>query len=196
MELYMYLWIALCIVAIIVALRQRKNIELFQKEYWIFLTQPWKVILFIMAATCWIIAAPYSADPTWDYTDATFISLLTYITAPWCIGAIYKHYKSLSIMYLALCIAMFSVCWSYELYILIRYGYYPETWLVNIPLSIPIYVLAGMTWNLCWDQEVTFAYKKEKWFDNTNNFAKIFPALSAFSLIVTSVIIAFIAQGV
>ena len=89
MEIYMYIWITLCIIAVIIALQQRKNIELFQKEYWVFLTQPWKVILFIMAATCWIIAAPYSADPTWDYTDATFISLLTYITAPWCIGAIY-----------------------------------------------------------------------------------------------------------
>jgi hypothetical protein len=196
MEVYMYIWTALCIVAVIVALQQRRNIELFQKEYWIFLTQPWKVILFIMATTCWTIAAPYSSDPTWDYTDAVFISLFTYATAPWCIGAVYKHYKSFSTMYLALCITMFSVCWSYELYVLIRYGYYPETWLINIPLSIPIYVLAGMTWNLCWDHEVTFAYKREKWFDNKNDFVKIFPALSAFSLIVTSVIIAFVAQGV
>ena len=48
----------------------------------------------------------------------------------------------------------------------------------------------------CWDNEVTFAYKREKWFDNKNNFVKIFPALSAFSLIVTSVIIAFVAHGV
>jgi hypothetical protein len=43
---------------------------------------------------------------------------------------------------------MFSVSWSYDVYILLKHGYYPPTWLPNIVLSSILYFAAGLLWNL------------------------------------------------
>jgi len=52
-----------------------------------------------------VALAPYSGDPTWDYADAAFMCILTYITAPWAVGVLYRFrrfHPDLKAVYVAL----------------------------------------------------------------------------------------------
>jgi len=49
--------------------------------------------LFLIALSAIVILAPYTGDPTWDYFDAAFMSILTYITAPWSVGTLFRFLK-------------------------------------------------------------------------------------------------------
>ncbi len=49
-------------------------------KYFKFLFKPWKVTTFVIAAIGMTVVAPYTGDITWDYFDATVMSLLTYLT--------------------------------------------------------------------------------------------------------------------
>jgi hypothetical protein len=62
---------------------------------------------------------------------------------------------------------MFSVSWSYDLYILLRDGYYPPTWPPNIVLSSILYLAAGLLWNLQWHEGrgVVFGFMADRWPD-------------------------------
>ncbi len=74
--LYTTLWITACLIAAAVAVVQRRRIELFDRAYWRFLARPWRLTTFLVAAVSLIVVAPYTGDPTWDYVDATFMSVL------------------------------------------------------------------------------------------------------------------------
>jgi hypothetical protein len=50
----------------------------------------------------------------------------------------------------ALCLWLFSASWSYDLYLLLRDGSYPVTWLANLFASSLLYLSAGLFWNLHW----------------------------------------------
>ena len=104
----------------------------------------------------------------WDYVDALFMSILTYFTAPWSIGIIYKFIKreiQFTHFYVAFCVWMFSASWSYDLYLIIRDGYYPDTWFSNIFASSALYMLAGLLWNLDWREGrgVIFSFMLDTW---------------------------------
>ena len=88
--IYLPIWFCLCLFAIYLAIRKRAEIGYFSPEYWRYLFQPWKVVTFLIALGAFNIAAPFSGDPTWDYVDSTFMSDLTYTTAPWAIGIVYR----------------------------------------------------------------------------------------------------------
>jgi hypothetical protein len=112
--------------------------------------------------------APYSGDPTWDYFDAFFMAVLTYLTAPWSIGALYKVIRrelQIKQAIVAICIWMFTASWSYDLYILLRDGAYPITWYSNIFASSVLYILAGMFWNLDWikGKGIIFSFMEKDW---------------------------------
>lgn len=131
--------------------QQRRNLTIFTAAYWKFLLQGWKVSTFLIAAIGMTVIAPYTGDPTWDYFDAAYMSILAFTTAPWAVGTLYcglLRRASLSHIYVAVCVWMFSASWSYDLYLLLRDGYYPVTWLSNIFASSVLYVCAGLTWNL------------------------------------------------
>ena len=142
---------AACVVAVFLMIRERATLVLLQPEYRHYILSGWKIVTFTIAATAMIVIAPYTGDPTWDYVDAAFMSVLTFVTAPWSVGTLYlacKRKAKPSHVYIAVCVWMFSVSWAYDVYILLRHGYYPPTWLPNIVLSSILYFAAGTMWNL------------------------------------------------
>ena len=148
---YISTWTTLCVIALVLILRNHKTIILFKKEYWDFLIIKWKLATFIIALTAFVVLAPYTGDPTWDYYDAAFMSILTFMTAPWSVGTLFRFIKDqekFSIAYSAVCVWMFSASWSYDIYLVFRDGYYPATWWSNIFASSVLYLSAGLFWNL------------------------------------------------
>jgi hypothetical protein len=148
---YLSAYTAACIVAAILLVRERKSLVLLQPAYRKYLQSPWKLLTFAVAALSMIIMAPYTGDPTWDYVDAAFMSILTFLTAPWAVGTLYLALRGRAKaihVYIAVCVWMFSASWTYDVYILLKHGYYPPTWLPNIVLSSILYFAAGLLWNL------------------------------------------------
>lgn len=196
---YVICWVLFCILNIYFLVSDAKSFTICSVNYFLFLVRPWKMITFLMAMLGIVAIAPYTEDPTWDYINASFMSVLTFITAPWSIGIIYKSLKSKSLsksFFLAVCFWMFSASWSYDLYLLIRDRYYPITWFPNIFASSVLYISAGLLWNLDWRVErgVTFSFLEEDWFfiEKASNFGKIFWVGLPFMVIAFCAIIFFI----
>lgn len=140
-----------CGIAVALMIRERRSLLLFQAAYRRYLFSKWKVSTFAIAAVAMTAIAPYTGDPTWDYVDAAFMSILTFLTAPWAVGTLYLALRGQATVihtYIAVCVWMFSVSWAYDVYILLKFGYYPPTWLPNIVLSSILYFAAGLMWNL------------------------------------------------
>jgi hypothetical protein len=96
------------------------------------------------------------------------MSILTFLSAPYAIGVLvrsFKRHHSLAEVGFALCLWLFSASWSYDLYLYLRDGNYPVTWLANLELSSVLYVLAGLLWNLEWREGLgtRFAFQTENW---------------------------------
>jgi hypothetical protein len=197
--IYISLWGAACIISLILYLKDKDDYAFSHRSYWRFLFVPWKAVTFLIATAGLMTIAPYTGDPTWDYVDALFMAFLTFFTAPWAIGAIYKVTKkelSLKQGTMAVCVWMFSASWSYDLYLLIRDGYYPPTWLSNIFASSVLYLCAGLFWNLDWKGKkgAVFAFMEKNWPVPSSHFALsriIWPALP-FMILVTSIILYFL----
>src|SRR5258706_4486974 len=165
---YMATWIIACVVAIGIYARQPASFSCSSRQYGRFLLVPWKLATFAVATLGIIIIAPYTGDPTWDYFDALFMSVLAFLGAPWVVGTLYlvvRRRLPLNHLFVALCLWMFSASWSYDLYLVVRDGRYPETWLPNIFASSVLYVAAGLLWNLDWrpNRGVTFAFLESGW---------------------------------
>ncbi|MFK5892367.1 MAG: hypothetical protein QM504_04000 [Pseudomonadota bacterium] len=185
--------------AIVLMFRFNNQVELFQGAYWNGLFQQWKIISFLIAFIGIILIAPYTGDPTWDYYDAAFMALLTYITAPWVISTLYRtlFIKRLYInTYIAICLWMFSASWSYDLYLVFRDGVYPNTWLVNIFASSILYVSAGLMWNLEYvkSKGIIFSFMLPYWPSvvETEKTTKIIWYILPFMLLVAFIMISFL----
>lgn len=151
---------------LMVKYRQRQ--ELFKKEYWKLVLQKWKLITFGIALISITVVAPYTGDPTWDYIDAVFMSILAFLTAPWAVGVMFRfirYEKSWIKLYIALCVWMFSASWSYDGYLLLRDGIYPMTWYSNMFASSILYFCAGLFWSLEWKEGrgVHFSFTEREW---------------------------------
>ena len=138
------------------------------REYFRFLGVSWKLVTFAIAGIAMTVVAPYTVDPTWDYYDAAFMSVLTFLTAPWSTGTLYLALRGrtgFKQAYVAACLWMFSASWSYDLYILLRDGEYPNAWLPNIPAASVLYFSAGLLWNLDWrmGRGATFSFQEPDW---------------------------------
>ncbi|MBF0501366.1 MAG: hypothetical protein HQM09_14595 [Candidatus Riflebacteria bacterium] len=141
---------------------------LFSRNYRDFLFVQWKVVTFFCSATLLALVAPYTGDPTWDYFDAGFMAVLTYFTAPWAVGTLYRFVRgreSVFPMLFAIVCWMFSASWSYDLYLLIKQGQYPITWFANIGASSSLYLSAGLFWNLRWRESegASFSFMHDVW---------------------------------
>jgi hypothetical protein len=165
---YLAGWLLLCMIAAVQLWRHRHVLSLFQRDYRLFMSAPWKLASFAVAFAGIVLIAPYTGDPTWDYIDAGFMALLTFATAPWSVGSLYRwlrrprrHREA----FLAAVLWMFSASWSYDGYLLLRDGYYPVTWLPNIPASSVLYCAAGLMWSLEWQpgRGVIFGFMREDW---------------------------------
>ena len=165
---YITVYTLACVIAALLMFRERSTLILFQSGYRKYIQSPWKLLTFAIAATSMVIMAPYTGDPTWDYVDASFMSILTFLTAPWAVGTLYRAFRRRSRathIYIAVCVWMFSVSWLYDVYILLRYDYYPPTWLPNIVLSSILYFAAGLMWSLQWREGrgVFFGFMEADW---------------------------------
>ena len=150
-------WLSLCGLAIVLALRFRGEIALFSRDYWRFLFRPWKLLTIALATGALVVLAPWADDPSWDRIDATFMSVLTFLTAPWVVAVLYRsrarerfrvRRPSGRLTFIALCTLFFSSSWSYDLYLLLRDGVYPSTWLGNLLIGPLLYIGGGLFWSL------------------------------------------------
>lgn len=167
-SLYTVLWMLACMLALVVYLRDRSSFAFSHGDYWRLLFAPWKVATFLVAAAALVIMAPYTGDPTWDVFDAGFMSLMTFLGAPWAIGSLYRLAAGrlpLKQGFVIFAVWMFTVSWSYDLYIFLRDGRYPLTWFSNIFASSFLYVTAGILWNLDWKKGtgVILSFREETW---------------------------------
>jgi hypothetical protein len=198
----MRVYLGACLVAlslgVILALRHRRRVSLLGGDYWRFLAVRWRLVTFAIATVALVVVAPYTGDPTWDYYDASFMALLTFTTAPWTLGCFFRALTGRGRrdpveLYVAACAWMLSTSWSYDLYYLIRFGFYPPSWLSNIGASAILYGSAGLFWNLDWrpGRGVTFSFLEAQWpaadlgghFTNVLGFAAGFMALVTGSLV-------------
>jgi hypothetical protein len=198
-KIYMVGWGAALLIGAVVFVIKRKTILTTCPGYFKFLAMPWKVITFVIAATGMTVIAPYTGDPTWDYIDALFMSVLTYLSAPWSVGILYRAIRKQAgggEAYIAACLWLFSASWSYDLYIVLRDGIYPPTWLANLYLSSILYLLAGLLWNLDWTAErrLHFAFMKDGWPAPNPNpvFTKLLWLALPLMLFVAILILAFL----
>ena len=165
---YIGAWGAACIAALAMVLANPRAYTFATPEYRRFLGVPWKLATFAVSGIGMTVVAPYTVDPTWDYYDGAFMSVLTFLSAPWSTGTLYLALRGrtgLKQAYVAACLWMFSASWSYDLYILLRDGAYSSTWLPNIPAASVLYFSAGLLWNLDWrrDRGATFSFQEPDW---------------------------------
>ena len=168
LKLYVASWAVACLAALVLYLARRDRYAISRRSYWHFLTEPWKVATFIAGAALITLVAPYSGDPTWDYYDGFFMSVLCYTTSPWVVGVLYQARRRrarIDEVYIAVCAWLFSASWSYDLYQLWRHGYYPITWHANLFASSLIYLCAGLFWNLEYvpGRGTIFSFMQEDW---------------------------------
>ena len=196
---YLCAWLLACAIGVAISVRHGRKFRIARPAYWQFLLRPWKVITFLTAAIGFAVIAPYTGDPTWDYIDALFMSVFTFLSAPWAIGTIYLGIRRRvppGEIYAAACAWMFSASWSYDLYLVLRDGYYPETWLANIFASSVLYISAGLMWNLEWREHrgVIFGFMNEDWpvAGDAQRFSKIMWFAVPFMVLAAAAVIVFL----
>jgi hypothetical protein len=167
-EAYVASYLAACAVALGIAMRHGGRYAVFQRRYWHFLAQPWKLATFVVGTAAFTLVAPYTGDPTWDRVDGFFMSVSCFATAPWVVATLYFDARGelrAGETYVAVCAWLFSASWSYDLYLLWRDGHYPATWHANLVASSVIYLCAGLFWNLEHDagRGVIFSFMRAGW---------------------------------
>lgn len=165
---YLAAWIAACAGAGVLLVWRPAQFTITSRAYWRYLAMPWKLVTFALAAAGIALIAPYTGDPTWDYYDALLMSALTFATAPWAVGTLWRLIRrraSLTQGYVAACLMLLSASWCYDGYLLWRDGMYPMTWWANMAASSILYLLAGMLWNLEWrhGRGATFGFLEADW---------------------------------
>ena len=85
---YIAAWSVACAGALFLYLRRPRNFAISSPKYWHFLAEPWKVATFLAGAALITLVAPYTGDPTWDYVDGLFMSVLCFTTAPWVVATL------------------------------------------------------------------------------------------------------------
>lgn len=187
---YLIFWVLTCLILIFVCIKKFKDISFFTRQYFYFLFQPWKIVTFLGAAATLIFISPYMADPTWDYTNMSIMATLTYVSAPWSIGVLYRTITKKSTyieLFLAVGLLLFSASWSYDAYILLRDGVYPGAWKENIVASSILYFLAGLLWNIEWSSKngLSFSFLQKNWLTIQKfNLKKMFPIIAVLGLLV------------
>ncbi|OFZ54840.1 MAG: hypothetical protein A2428_14670 [Bdellovibrionales bacterium RIFOXYC1_FULL_54_43] len=166
--IYTFAWAIGTASAVAFLIHTRSTQILFHRSYYGFLFRPWKVVTFLISGAGVTLLGPYTTDPTWDWVDGSFMSILAYFTGPWAVGTIYRALAGLDTkknLYPALFVWMFSASWSYDIYLYFRDGFYPPTWWSNLILSSILYFSAGMFWSLDWKSEkgVIFSFRENQW---------------------------------
>jgi hypothetical protein len=164
------LYTAAQIVVLLVAARWvvRGRIDLFSLVYVRTLLRPWRLVTGMVATAFFVLAAPYAGDPTWDRAVGLIMSVPTYVSASWSVGALWKvarRERSFGYAWVALCAWAVSASWGYDHYNWWRHGHYPAAWAANFVASSVLYALAGLCWSLCAREGVgvTFTFLWPEW---------------------------------
>ena len=172
-KLYLPIWLALITIAICICIKNKENISLFTTAYARYILVKWKLIILFVSLILINVGSWFYYDPTWDYLNGTYMTILTYLTAPWVVGTIYRKKHT----YVGCCIALFSCSWSYDAYLLIRDGVYTDFWLINLYMSLIGYILFGLLLNMQWtkDKGMVFGFMLNNWpaLEANNNIKKI-----------------------
>ena len=126
---YTAIWASFCVVAVLILVWDRKRLVREWREYWWFLSVPWKLWLFVPAFIFVTFAGRYTDDETWDLVTGSGMAILTFLTAPWVVGLIYQVFvgrKPVRFLIVALALLLFSSSWFYDAYLLWRDGMYTQ----------------------------------------------------------------------
>ena len=164
-QIYIGLYLTACLAAAGLVWRRARSYRELWAAYRPFLFVRWKLTTFVIAAGILTVIAPFSNDPTWDYPDSIVMSVLTFLSAPWSVGVLFRRRSRFDERFLAVCLWGVSASWSYDLYMWWRDGSYPVTWLANVFASSLMYLSAGLFWNLEWleGKGVVFAFTRPDW---------------------------------
>jgi hypothetical protein len=95
----------------------RNRLMLMRREYWRWLLKNWKIVTFILAAVILSSIALISGYPTWDIPETIVICGLTFLTAPWAVGVVYRvivgYERAWREVYIAIILWLFASSWSY-----------------------------------------------------------------------------------
>lgn len=164
---YSTVWIGVFGFCITVAWRARSTLSLLDREYASFLKTPWRLASATLGTLCFVALSRYASDPYWDAVVGIFMPVVTYLTAPWVVGILYRatRRKDRDWLPLALCLWLFSTSWSYDLYNFIKMGSYPRTWTDNLIASNVLYASGGLLWNFTVDSSgrATLSFLHEPW---------------------------------
>lgn len=192
-------WIAFCLVAVGILLSDRVQVKGELRRYWSFLTMPWKLAIFFPAFIFVTFAGRFTDDETWDVISGGGMSVLTFLTAPWCLGLVYQVFarrRPLRYLFVAAGLLLFSSSWFYDGYLLLRDGSYTTRWWSNLILSPIIYVAAGFLWNLEARERfgVSLGFKREDWPDRLSDGRFLPIALFSIPLILIAafILVAFV----
>lgn len=188
--IYTYCWLFLLTLALWHLASTRSTNKLLSRNYFRFLTVRWKTVTFAISATTVTFLGPYTTVDTWDWFDGGLMSILTYLTAPWAVGMIYRAtrgWEPKTMLFPAVCVWLFSSSWCYDIYLFWRDGFYPSTWWANLVLSSILYLSAGLFWSLDWfpKKGVIFVFKEGDWpiANRDSSFSKLFWFALPFALI-------------
>lgn len=138
------------------------------KSYIKFILVPWKIAAFVAATIGLVVGSEYAGDPTWDYGISIIMATLTFLSAPWAVGTVYKFIKKevhFRQFYIAVFVWLISVSISYDLYVRIKFGVKPESSKANLLISGVWYIAAGLFWNLCSNNnKLDFAFRSPNWY--------------------------------
>lgn len=108
---YVSFWTMTCIYAVYLLIKYRASFAVFRRVYYDYLFHKWKIITFCIAWSAFVVIAPYTGDPTWDYIDASFMSILTFFISPWTVATLYLSMKrkvNWRVTYVAICAWLFT----------------------------------------------------------------------------------------
>ncbi len=192
---YLVGWLAFCLLAAALAL---KDVRPNWHDEFAFLFVPWKLALFAPAIVFVTFAGRFTNDETWDVVSGGGMSLLTFLTAGWSIGTLFKvatGERPLSHGVVALALGLFASSWFYDGYLLLRDHAYTRRWLGNLVLSPIIYVSAGVLLNLeVRGRGLGFAFTRADWPKPQSAQASVWLALAALPLVLIAayVLVAFV----
>lgn len=151
LQVYVVCWLSFCCLAVATAIVDRRTLSAEWREYARFLCVPWKLAMFAPALVFVTFAGRFTNDETWDVVCGGGMSVLTFLTAPWAVGTVYKairRERGPGFLVVAAALWLFSSSWFYDGYIYLRDGAYTTRWFGNLLLSPFIYLCAGLLWNL------------------------------------------------
>src|SRR5437870_2893354 len=102
-------YLTLCAFALGVAMAivMRRRVELLRPTYWRWLLRPWKLATAAIATAALVGSAPFMRDPNWTPGVALVMSMLTFATAPWAIGEVWRR-RDKSTVFAAMCAWLLS----------------------------------------------------------------------------------------